>query len=48
MNAPLPDSIRKAMEAVTLDDRPRSGWRRSHREPAGCTAARCGFVDKRV
>jgi hypothetical protein len=30
MNAPLPESIRKALETVTLDDNPRSGLRRSH------------------
>ena len=48
MNAPLPDSIRKAMEAVTLDDRPHSGWRRSHRDTAGCAAARLGFGVKRA
>ena len=48
MNAPLPDSIRKAMEAVTLDDRPLSGWRRSHRDTAGCAAARRGFGIQRA
>jgi hypothetical protein len=31
MNAPLPESIRKALETVTLDDNPRSGFRRSHK-----------------
>jgi hypothetical protein len=40
MNAPLPESIRKALETVTLDDNPRSGMRRSHRDAAGCAAAR--------
>ena len=43
MNAPLPESIRKALESVTLDDHPRRGWRRSHRYTAGCAAARRGF-----
>ena len=48
MNAPLPEPIRQAMEAVTLDDRPRSGGRRSLRDTAGCAAARLGFGVKRA
>ncbi|MBC7727739.1 MAG: hypothetical protein H7242_09010 [Microbacteriaceae bacterium] len=48
MNAPPLDSIRKALEAATLDDQPRSGWRRSHRYTTGCAAARRGFgVERR-
>ena len=43
MNAPLPDSIRKSLEAATLDDQPRSAWRRSHNYTTGCAAARRGF-----
>ena len=31
MNAPLPESVRKAIEAVTLDDKPLRGLRRSHK-----------------
>jgi hypothetical protein len=31
MNAPLPESIRRALETVSLDDKPRSGLRRSHK-----------------
>ena len=48
MNAPLPESIRLALEAATLDDRPQRGRRRSHRHTAGCAAARCGFGVERV
>ena len=48
MNAPLPDSIRQALERATLDDHPHSGWRRSHNYTAGCAAARSGFGVERV
>ena len=48
MNAPLPDSIRQALERATLDDRPLCGRRRSHRYTAGCAAARGGFGVERV
>ena len=48
MNAPLPESIRLALEAATLDDRPQRGRRRSHRDTAGCAAARRGFGVERV
>ena len=43
MNAPLPESIRKALETASLDDKPRSGLRRSHKCRAGGTAARTGL-----
>ena len=43
MNAPLPESIRLALELAMLDDRPQRGRRRSHRDTAGCAAARGGF-----
>ena len=48
MNAPLPDSIRQALERATLDDCPLCGQRRSHRYTAGCAAARGGFGVERV
>jgi hypothetical protein len=48
MNAPLPESIRLALEAATLDDRTQRGRRRSHRDTAGCAAARRGFGVERV
>ena len=52
MNAPLPEAIRKALEAATLDDNPRSGLRRrltsaqpklrrSHKYEAGAEGDRC-------
>ncbi len=31
MNAPLPESIRKALEGFSLDDNPQRGLRRSHK-----------------
>ncbi len=43
MNAPLPESIRKALESASLDDKPQSGLRRSHKYRAGGIAARAGF-----
>ncbi|HMO44392.1 MAG TPA: hypothetical protein PKB14_00010 [Rubrivivax sp.] len=43
MNAPLPESIRKALESASLDDKPRSGLRRSHKYSPGGAAARAGF-----
>ncbi len=48
MNAPLPESIRLALAAATLDDRTHRGRRQSHRHTAGCTAARRGFGVERV
>jgi hypothetical protein len=48
MNAPLPDTIRKALESVTLDDSPRRGLRHSQRYAVGCEAAHAGFVVERV
>jgi hypothetical protein len=35
MNAPLPEHIRKALETVTLDENPQSGFRRRHKYPGG-------------
>jgi len=43
MNAPLPESIRKALENASLDDKPRSGLRRSHKYGLGGAAAQTGF-----
>jgi hypothetical protein len=43
MNAPLPESIRKALETVTLDDKPRSGLRRSHKYSVTGVAGHAGF-----
>jgi hypothetical protein len=46
MNAPLPEHIRKALETVTLDEKPRSGFHRRYKYPdskAGCAV----FVIKR-
>jgi hypothetical protein len=34
VNAPLPESVRKALESYTLDDKPRSGLRQSHKDTA--------------
>jgi hypothetical protein len=48
MNAPLPESIRKALESVSLDDHARSGWRRSHRCTVGCAAAHGGLGVERA
>lgn len=39
MNAPLPEHIRKALEAVTLDENPQGGFRRRHKYSDG--AAGC-------
>ena len=39
MNTPLPEHIRKALESVTLDENPPSGFRRRHKYPGG--AAGC-------
>jgi len=41
MNAPLPESIRKALETVSLDDNPQRGLQ--HKYVAGGNAARGGF-----
>jgi len=41
MNAPLPDHVRRALETVTLDDKPRSGLR--HKYTADGAAVRSGF-----
>ncbi|MCX7277205.1 MAG: hypothetical protein NTZ15_07730 [Burkholderiales bacterium] len=43
MNAPLPDSIRKALESASLDDKPHSGLRRRHKYSAGGVAGRTVF-----
>ena len=43
MNAPLPESIRKALESASLDDKPRSGLRRSHKYSRRGAAASAGF-----
>ena len=43
MNAPLPESIRKALESASLDDKSRSGLRRSHKYNSGGAAARAGL-----
>ncbi len=47
MNAPLPESIRQALETVTLDDNPPCGLRLRHKD-AGGTAARSGFGAERA
>ena len=39
MNAPLPEHIRKSLETVTLDEKPRSGFHRRYKYP-GSTAVR--------
>jgi len=39
MNAPLPEHIRKALETVTLDEKPQSGFHQRYKYPgseAGC------------
>ncbi|MGD9775115.1 hypothetical protein [Diaphorobacter sp.] len=46
MNAPLPESIRRALETVTLDDNPHSGLR--HNYAANGAAGRSGFGDERA
>jgi hypothetical protein len=43
MNAPLPESIRKALESVSLDDHPPRGWRRSHKDMAAGEAGGGGL-----
>ncbi|HYN59721.1 MAG TPA: hypothetical protein VET87_09225 [Rubrivivax sp.] len=48
MNAPLPESIRKALESVTRDDKPRSGLRRSHKYSAAGEAGRAVVGVERV
>jgi hypothetical protein len=40
MNAPLPEHIRRALETVTLDENPQSGFRRRHKYADG--EAGCG------
>ena len=35
MNAPLPEHIRRALETVTLDENPQSGFRRRHKYTGG-------------
>jgi hypothetical protein len=42
MNAPLPEHIRKALETVTLDENPQSGFRRRHKYSGG-VAGCAGF-----
>jgi len=39
MNAPLPEQIRKALDSVTLDDKPRSGLQHNCE---ACGSATCG------
>ena len=46
MNAPLPDSIRNALETVTLDDNPQRGLR--HNYAANGAAGRRGFGVERA
>ena len=46
MNAPLPDSIRKALETVTLEDNPHRGLR--HNYAANGAAGRRGFGVERA
>jgi hypothetical protein len=41
MNAPLPEHIRRALETVTLDENPQSGFRRRHKYADG--EAGCGI-----
>ena len=49
MNAPLPESIRKALESVTLDDNPQRGLRRSHKRSVDGAAGQAGFgVERRA
>lgn len=48
MNAPLPESIRRALETVTLDDNPRSGLRRSHKNAVDGEAGHGGFGVERL
>ena len=48
MNAPLPESIGKALETVTLDDKPRSGLRRSHKYSVAGAAGHAGFGVERL
>ncbi|NWG76598.1 MAG: hypothetical protein HXY24_18685 [Rubrivivax sp.] len=43
MNAPLPESIRKALESVTLDGHPHRGWRRRHKDTADGAAGGGGL-----
>jgi hypothetical protein len=51
MNAPLPEHIRKALETVTLDENPQSGFRRRHKYTggvAGCTGFGVELLTKGV
>lgn len=48
MNAPLPESIRKALESVTLEDHPHRGWRRSHQDTADGAAGGGGLGVERA
>ena len=41
MNAPLNDAVRKALENVTLDDKPQCGL--AHKYTLGCAAAQGGW-----
>ena len=47
MNAPLPEHIRKALETVTLDDKPLSGLSRRHKYVDGA-AGRAVFGVERA
>ena len=48
MNAPLPESIRKALESVTLDDKPQGGLRRSHKYSLDGAAGQSGLDVERA
>ncbi|MBN8510551.1 MAG: hypothetical protein J0L57_18315 [Burkholderiales bacterium] len=48
MNAPLPESVRKALESYTLDDKPQSGLQRSYKDTASGEAGRGGFGVERA
>jgi len=43
MNAPLPESIRKALESMSLDDKPRSSLRRRHKHGRDSAAGPAAF-----
>ena len=46
MNAPLPEHIRRALETVTLDDKPRSGLH--HNDTVDGAAGHSGFGVERL
>ncbi|MDP3797547.1 MAG: hypothetical protein Q8R06_10415 [Polaromonas sp.] len=45
MNAPLPEHIRKALEMVTLDENPQSGFRQRHKYTGGEAGCAVFFVE---